>query len=85
MTLQQFRLLDHLEQLSTILEHGHLIGQNVEEGERLFLYRIHNFFVCATYSSLDDELQHITCFFEVDQAIPHNRKHLISINPAERE
>lgn len=85
MTLQQFRLLNDLEQVSAILEYGHLMAQNVEDGQRTFLYRFDTFYVSASYSSADDTLTDVTCFLEVDQSIPHFRKQLISINPAERE
>ena len=85
MTLQQFRLLSELDKVSAILEHGMLMAQQTEEGERTFLYRFDNFFVAACYSSGTDQLININCFLEVEQAVPHFRKHLISINPAERE
>lgn len=85
MTLEQFSLLNDLEQVSAIVEHGHLLAQNIEMEQRIFLYRFDSFYVSAAYSSADDQLTSITCFLEVDQAIPHHRKHLISINPAERE
>ncbi len=84
MTAQQFSRLSDLEQVSTILELGHLMGQNVEDDQRVFLYRIESFYVSASYS-LTDQLKEITCFLDADQATPHFRKHLISINPAERE
>jgi hypothetical protein len=85
MTLQEFRQMNELEKVSAILEHGHLIARNIEEDQKVFLYRFDNFFVSATYSSADDTLTDITCFLEVDQSVPHYRKQLISINPAERE
>lgn len=85
MTLQQFRILNELEQVSAILEHGLLMAQRVEDDERTFLYKLETFLVTACYSSDTDQLISITCFIEVEQAVPHFRKQLISINPAERE
>lgn len=85
MTLQDFTMLNEIDQLTAILEHGKLMAQNVEDDSRLFLYRIESFYVLANYSATTDQLNDITCFLEVDQAIPHFRKQIISINPAERQ
>ena len=84
MTLQDFTALNELDQLTAILQHGKLMAQNVEDDSRFFLYRMESFFVLTNYSSIDDQLKNITCFLEVDQAIPHFRKKIFSINPAER-
>jgi hypothetical protein len=83
MTVEQFRLLNELEKVSAILQHGRLMAQNVEDDSRIFLYRLESFYVSACYSN--DQLSEITCYLDVDQAIPHFRKQFISINPAERE
>ena len=85
MTVQEFRLLNELDQVSAILEHGMLMAQQVEDEQRTFLYRFESFYVAACYSAYTDQLVNITCFLEVEQAVPHFRKQLISINPAERE
>jgi hypothetical protein len=85
MTLQEFRSLPDLEQVSAILEFGHLMARNVEDDEQIFLYRIGDFFVSACYSASDDQLTDIICFLEVEQSVPHFRKKLISVNPAERQ
>jgi hypothetical protein len=85
MTAEQFRLLNEMEQLSAILQFGKLMAQNVESECRVFLYRMESFYVSATYNNDNDQLSEITCFIEIEQAIPHFRKKLISINPAERE
>lgn len=85
MDLQQFKSLSEMDQVSAIIEYGHLMAQNVEDDQRTFLYRFESFFVSASYSASDDTLMEITCFLDVDQNIPHFRKKLISVNPAERE
>jgi hypothetical protein len=84
MTLHQFQLLEELEKVSAILEHGRLMAKNVENESTLFLYRVDSFFVAANYSRAD-QLTEITCFVEIDQALPHFRKQLFMTNPAERE
>jgi hypothetical protein len=84
MTLHEFQLLEELEKVSAILEHGRLMAQNTEYESRIFLYKMDSFFVAANYSP-SDQLTDITCFVEIDQAVPHFRKQLFMINPAERE
>jgi hypothetical protein len=83
MTPDQFQLLEEVEKLSVILEHGRLVAQQIESDNRLFLYRIDAFYVAANYCS--DQLAGITCFMAIDQAMPHFRKQLFMVNPAERE
>lgn len=85
MTLEQFRLANETEKLIAILEHGRLMAQSIENGSRIFLYKLESFYVSACYASSDDQLTDITCFLEVDKSIPHYRKQLILVNPAERE
>ena len=84
MTLDQFRQLNDIEKVSTILEYGRLIAQSVDDCSRTFLYKIDSFFVSASYTNGSDELSEITCYLEVDQSVPHFRKRIISIDPAER-
>jgi hypothetical protein len=83
MTLDQFQILEEVEKLSAILEHGRLVAQHIENNNRVFLYRLDSFYVSANYSA--DQLADITCFVAIDQATPHFRKQLFLINPAERE
>ncbi len=45
---------------------------------------VESFYVSASYARENDQLTDITCFLEVNDSIPHYRKQLISINPAER-
>ena len=85
MTLDQFRLANEIEKVSAILEHGRLMAQSIEDDSRIFLYKIEGFYVSACYASDNDQLTDITCFLEVDQSVPHFRKQLIQVNPAERE
>lgn len=82
--MQQFGQLDEMDKVSAIMQYGHLMAQNMEERSRMFLYRFDSFYVSARYGQPDDQLKEITCFLEVNQQIPHYRKQLITINPAER-
>lgn len=84
MTLDQFQLLEELEKVSAILEHGRLMAQNIESGSRIFLYKMDSFYVAANYSPAD-QLTGISCFVAIDQAVPHFRRQLFLVNPAERE
>jgi len=84
MTLQQFREYNEMEQLSAILEFGCLLAQHAEADRRIFLYRLDGFYVTTHYDAQNDLLTDIFCFLEVEQEVPHFRKHLISVNPAER-
>lgn len=85
MTLQQFHELPELEKLSAIMQFGRLKAQNIEEDTRIFLYRMDTFYVSASYLHPSDQLKEINCYIDIDQSVPHSRKQLISINPAERE
>lgn len=85
MTIQQFHEMDVIEKVSAIMQYGRLMAQNTEERKRVFLYRIESFYVSTCYNEPDDQLSEINCYLEVNQSIPHFRKHFISINPAERE
>lgn len=84
MTLDQFRQMNETEQLSAILEFGSLMAQNVEHEYRLFLYRLDSFYVSTRYEASTDMLADIVCYSDVSQDVPHFRKHLIAVNPAER-
>jgi hypothetical protein len=84
MTIDQFTELHELDQVSAIMQYGRLMAQNVEDGCRVFLYRVETFYVAATYSRPNDLLTGIVCFLEVNQAIPHFQKKLLSVHPAER-
>jgi hypothetical protein len=85
MTIHQFRKMDVLDKVSAIMQYGRLMAQNTEEKKRFFLYHLESFYVSTCYSEPDDQLSEINCYREVDQSIPHFRKHLTCINPAERE
>ena len=83
--MQQFVDSNEMEKMCAIMESGILIAQKLEPKTRIFLYRLDNFFVSACYSLEDDLLTEITAYIDVDQTIPHFRKFLISIHPAERQ
>lgn len=85
MTIQQFRQMDVMDKVSAIMQFGRLMAQDTEEKKRIFLYRLESFYVSTSYVQPGDQLSEINCYLEVNQLIPHFRKHLISINPAERE
>ena len=85
MTIQQFLELNEMEKVCAIMESGKLMAQKLEPETRIFLYRLENFFVSECYSLCDDLLTEITDYVDVDQNIPHFRKFLISIHPAERQ
>lgn len=85
MTIQQFHQLDVIDKVSAIMQYGRLMAQNTEDQKRVFLYHLESFYVSTSYILPDDQLSEINCYLEVNQMIPHFRKHLISINPAERE
>lgn len=85
MTIQQFHQMDVTEKVSAIMQYGRLMAQNTENEKRIFLYKLESFYVSTSYIQPDDQLCEIDCYLEVNQLIPHFRKHLISINPAERE
>ncbi len=85
MTIQQFHQMDVMDKVSAIIRHGRLMAQNTENETRVFLYRLESFYVSTSYIQPNDQLLEINCYLEVNQMIPHFRKHLISINPAERE
>lgn len=85
MTLEEFYQLPEMEKLSAIVQYGRLMAHNIEDDSRIFLYRLESFYVSASYAKQGDTLMEINCFLDIDQAVPHSRKHLISINPAERE
>lgn len=85
MTLQQFLELNEMEKMCAIMESGRLMAQKLEPDTRIFLYRLDTFYVSACYSLQNDQLTEITAYIDVDQSIPHFRKFLISIHPAERQ
>jgi hypothetical protein len=85
MTIQQFMQLNEMEKMCAIMESGRLMAQKLEPETRIFLYRLESFYVSACYSLENDLLTEITAYVDVDQSIPHFRKFLISINPAERQ
>lgn len=85
MTIQQFHQMDVMDKVSAIMHYGRLMAHNTEKETRIFLYRLESFYVSTSYIQPDDQLSEINCYLEVNQLIPHFRKHLISINPAERE
>jgi hypothetical protein len=85
MTMQEFTQLDEIEQMSAIMQFGRLMAENTEEDKRTFLYLLGSFYVAASYLQDSDQLCEINCFLEVNQLIPHYRKHQFITNPAERE
>lgn len=85
MTIQQFSDLNEMEKVCAIMESGILMAQKLEPETRIFLYRLENFFVSACYSLDTDLLTDISAYVDVDQTIPHFRKFLVSIHPAERQ
>ena len=84
MTIQQFQHLGEVEKIGAVLEYGKLLAQNLQEEYRLFLYRIESFYVAVKYYLRNDDLKEIDTYSEVQQHVPHFRKILISLNPAER-
>jgi hypothetical protein len=84
MTMEQFYQLEEMEQMSAIMQFGHLMAQHNDDNKRVFLYHLESFYVSATYLQPSDQLCDISCFLEANQLIPHYRKHIILINPAER-
>jgi hypothetical protein len=83
--MEQFHELGEMEKVSAIMQFGRLMAQNTENNKRLFLYRFETFYATAEYEQPNDQLIEINCYLEVEQTVPHFRKHLISIHPAERE
>lgn len=84
MTIQEFLEMNEMEKLCVIMESGRLIAQRCESDNRVFLYRLETFYVSACYSLQNDLLTEITAFANAEQSVPHFRKFLISIHPAER-
>ena len=85
MTIEQFHELNEMEKLCAIMESGRLIAQKLEPDTRIFLYRLQTFYVSACYCISTDQLDEITAFIDVEESMPHFRKFLISIHPAERQ
>lgn len=84
MTIQQFQHLGEVEKIGAVLEYGKLLAQNLQEEYRIFLYRVESFYVAVKYYLSNDDLKEIDTYSEVQQHVPHFRKMLISLNPAER-
>lgn len=84
MTIQQFQHLGEVEKIGAVLEFGRLLAQNLQEEYRVFLYRVESFYVAVKYYLRTDDLKEIDSYSDVTQQIPHYRKILISVNPAER-
>lgn len=85
MTIEQFAELNEMEKLCAIMQYGRLITQKLEPDARIFLYRMQSFYVTVCYCISTDQLTEINAFVDADETIPHLRKFLVSINPAERE
>ena len=85
MTIEQFQQLNEMEKLCAIMESGRLMAQKLEPDTRIFLYRLQSFYVSACYCISTDQLTEITAFVNVEESMPHFRKFLISIHPAERQ
>ncbi len=85
MTIEQFLQLNEMEKLCAIMESGRLMAQKLEPDSRIFLYRLQTFYVSACYCISTDQLTDITAFVDVEGSMPHFRKFLISIHPAERQ
>ena len=84
MTIQQFQYLGEVEKIGAVLEYGRLLAQNLQDEYRIFLYRVESFYVAVKYFLGSDDLKEIDSYSEVKQHVPHYRKMLISVNPAER-
>jgi hypothetical protein len=84
MTIEQFLELNEMEKLCAIMESGRLMAQKLAPDSRILLYRLQSFYVSACYCISTDQLTEITAFVDVEETMPHFRKFLISINPAER-
>lgn len=84
MTIQQFQHLGEVEKIGAVLEYGRLMAQNLQEEYRIFLYRVESFYVAVKYYLRNDDLKEIDIYSEVQQHVPHFRKTLIQVNPAER-
>jgi hypothetical protein len=84
MTIQQFQHLGEAEKIGAVLEYGRLLAQNLQEEYRVFLYRLESFYVAVKYYLTNDDLKEIDSYSDVQQQMPHYRKMLISVNPAER-
>ena len=85
MTIEQFLELNEMEKLCAIMESGKLMAEKLEPDTRIFLYRLQSFCVSACYCISTDQLTEITAFVDVEETMPHFRKFLISIHPAERQ
>jgi len=85
MTIQEFLELNEMDKMNIIMQSGRLINQRVETGTRIFLYRVESFYVSACYHTTSDQLTEIFAYIETDQSVPHFRKSLTSIHPAERQ
>jgi hypothetical protein len=84
MTIEQFLELNEMEKLCAIMESGRLMAQKLAPDTRIFIYRLQTFYVSACYCISTDQLTEITAFVDVEETMPHFRKFLVSINPAER-
>lgn len=84
MTIQQFLELNEEEKVCAIMQSGKLMAQKLEPDTRIFLYRMQTFYVSACYTISGDQLTEITAYVDTDHSVPHFRKFLISIHPAER-
>jgi hypothetical protein len=85
MTIHQFHQMNEMDKVSAIMQYGRLMAQNTEEDKRIFIYHLESFYVSACYLKNNDQLTEINCYLEVDQLIPHYRKHVIFIDPSQRE
>jgi hypothetical protein len=85
MTMEQFCQLSEMEKVSSIMQSGILVAQELDVECRIFVYRLESFYVSASYSVPGDQLSAIECFLKEDKIIPAYRRQLDAVNPAERE
>jgi hypothetical protein len=72
MTLYEFSLLDELEQVETLWEHGVHIGDRIEGGHRLILYQLFSFYLEAWYNMEHNKIERYRTFGRTDQLHPTN-------------
>lgn len=83
MTRQEFNGLEEMEKLSVILRSGRLLAQHKEDGMRIFLYGIDNFYTSANYLP-NDELKEIYIYDDINQLPPAFHRQVLSVHPAAR-
>jgi hypothetical protein len=71
MTLYEFSLLDELEQVEALWEHGVHIGDRIEGEYRLILYQLFSFYLEAWYHMEHTKIEKYRTFSSTDQLQPY--------------